>query len=219
MSAARQARGRSPIPVPSRQPPSSQDTSEPTGFSSTNQTIGQENALVDVVDSRGADEGERAVDVATDQLQHVRQAGLARGRERHEPRATDEAGAGAERAGLDDVLPAPYAAVEQHLGAVADRLDDARQRIERRRRAVELAATVVRDVDGVRATTDGLGRVARRQDPLDDERPVPEAPEPVESLPGGARVVELSVDVGADGTRFSRADDLGEVGEGDGRAA
>ena len=114
---------------------------------------------VDVVDPRHADERERPVDVAG----RARRA-CARRRARpsaasaHEPRAPDEAGAGAERARLDDVLAAADASVEQDLRAVADRLDDGGEHVERRRRAVELAAAVVRDVDGVGPAADRLAR-------------------------------------------------------------
>ena len=52
-----------------------------------------------------------------------------------------------ERERLDHIRPAPDAAVHQDEGAIADRLDDLGQRVERRSDPVELTASVVRDDD------------------------------------------------------------------------
>ena len=62
-----------------------------------------------------------------------------------ERRAAGEHRARAERERLDDVGAAADAAVEEHLDPAVDRVDHLRQRVERRRDAVELAAAVVRD--------------------------------------------------------------------------
>ena len=50
---------------------------------------------------------------------------------------------------------------QQHLEPVSDRVDDRRQRLERRHHAVELAPAVVRDDDAGRAVLGGQHRVLR----------------------------------------------------------
>ncbi len=65
----------------------------------------------------------------------------------------------AERQRLDHVEPAADAAVEQHLGAAADRLDDAGSAADGRGRVVELAAAVVRHDDRVDADLGGTAGV------------------------------------------------------------
>src|SRR5262245_47495607 len=59
----------------------------------------------------------------------------------------DQDRAGAERDRLDDVRPPANAAVEEEHHAPLNGLGDGRQRLDRRRRGVEVAATVVGDDD------------------------------------------------------------------------
>ena len=159
---------------------------EPTGLSLSQPNDWSKSTLrVDVVEPRHADERERPVDVAG---RSARASARRRARppaaSAHEPRAADEAGAGAERARLDDVLAAPDAAVEEDLGPVADRLDD--------RPAARRASPASRRAGGRRGSRRRRRRrraepprlrVAHREDALDDERPVPEPAQPVEVAP------------------------------------
>ena len=78
-------------------------------------------------------------------------AGFAHRAEAVEEGAADIGALGAERERLQHVLARADAAVDMHLDAVADRLDDRRQRRDRRQRAVELAAAMVGDDDRVGA--------------------------------------------------------------------
>ena len=60
---------------------------------------------------------------------------------------------------LGDVLTGAHTAVEHHLAAPVDGLDDFLQHGNRRRRAVQLAAAVIRDHDGIGAGGDSQSRV------------------------------------------------------------
>ena len=74
-------------------------------------------------------------------------------------RPPDQHGPGAERQRLQDVHAAADAAVHQDLQPVARRRDHLGERVERRGRAVELAAAVVRDDDARGAGLRGADRV------------------------------------------------------------
>ena len=65
---------------------------------------------------------------------------------------------------LKTSAPLRIPAVEQHRHAAADRLDDAGQRVERRDRAVDLAAAVVGDDDAVDPVVERAARVVGVQD-------------------------------------------------------
>ena len=97
-------------------------------------------------------------------------AGLAVDGEAPERRAAGEHGARAEGERLDDVRAAADAAVDEHLDAAVDRLDDLGQRVDRRRDAVELPAAVVRDDDRRRAVLAREPRVLGREHALDEDR-------------------------------------------------
>ena len=101
---------------------------------------------------------ERDGELLAQQLEHLARPLLPAGRETPERHPAGEHGPRAEGERRGDVGAAPDAAVEQHLEPVADRVDDGRQRLERRHRAVELAAAVVRDDDARGAV---LGRAGR----------------------------------------------------------
>ena len=90
---------------------------------------------------------QRAEDLRLQQLEHAARAGLAVDGEAPERRAAGEDRARAERERLHDVGAAADAAVEQHLDAAVDGLDHLRERVDRRRHAVELTPAVVRDDD------------------------------------------------------------------------
>src|SRR3954452_25254111 len=89
--------------------------------------------------------------------------------ERPERRPADEAGRSAERQGFDHIAAAPHAAVEQYRNASGDGLDDRRQDVERRRRAIELAAAVIGYDDPVDSVLDSLLRFRRVEHTFEDE--------------------------------------------------
>ncbi len=140
--------------------------------------------------------------------------GCAAGAEAEDVGAADQARARAERERAHEVLPGADAAVEHHLDVGADRIDDLRQRRDRGRRAVELTAAVVGDHDRARA---GLGREPRVLDiehALEDELARPQAPDPLDVLPGERRI-ELRRDPRRQRLHIGAAADVaGEIAEG-----
>ena len=140
-----------------------------------------------VVDRAAAEAEQRLVDAGAEDLEHVGDAGLAVGRQPPEVGAADHHRAGPERQRLDDVAAAADAAVEQHLDLVADRVDDRRQRADRRRRAVEVVAAVVGDRDRVGADLDRAAGVVGVHHALDQKRAAPLLAQPGEVLPGRLR--------------------------------
>src|SRR5262249_54870705 len=81
--------------------------------------------------------------------------GLAEGTKAVNVCSTDEDAFGAERQGLDNVLPGPYSAIHQNLDPVTHRLGDGGQRRDRGGCTVELPAAMVRNDDGVGSAGDG----------------------------------------------------------------
>ncbi len=74
-----------------------------------------------------------------------------------------------------------------HYGrARSDRRHDRRQHVDRRRRAIEMPAAVVRNPDAVGAQRHRTLGVLRMQDALDHERPFPAIAQPRQFLPGVA---------------------------------
>ena len=85
-------------------------------------------------------------------------------------RAADEHGARAEGQRLDDVGAAPDAAVDEHVDAAGDGVDDRGQRVGARQDGVELAAAVIGDHHARGAVGDGQLGVLGGEDPLDQDR-------------------------------------------------
>src|SRR6516225_8866714 len=73
---------------------------------------------------------------------------------------------------LDDIGAAADPAVDDDSRAIADRLDDLRQDIERAENVIELAAAMVRHIDAVDAELDRAPRILGRGDALQDQRDV-----------------------------------------------
>ena len=100
-----------------------------------------------------------------------------------ERRAAGQHRACAERERLDDVRAAADPAVDEHLDAAADRLDDLRQHVDRRGDAVELPAAVVRDDDPRGAVLAREARVLGGEHALDEHRQPRLAGEPLDVAP------------------------------------
>src|SRR5947199_76477 len=100
---------------------------------------------------------------------------------------TDEDRTRAQRESLERVGAAAHTAVEQHLRAAVDRVDDFLQRVERAGHAVELAAAVVRDDDCGCAVLARELCVLSCENSLDDDRKAV-AREPLEVVPAETRV-------------------------------
>ena len=119
---------------------------------------------------RGSDQLQREQDLVAEELEDVARAGFAVGRQAPQRRAAREDRFRAERQRLHDIRPAADAAVEQHRQPARDRLHHLRQRVDRRRHAVELPPAVVRDDDPRRAVLAREARVLARQHTLHEHR-------------------------------------------------
>src|SRR5665213_3155996 len=105
---------------------------------------------------------------------------FAAGHEPVEVRASDQGRAGAEGSRRDDVAASHHSRVDPHFGPVADCIKDVGQDPYRNGGTIELAASVVGHHDGVGPCVDNASRIIDGLNPLDDERTVPEGPEPFE---------------------------------------
>ena len=123
--------------------------------------------------SSGRRRGHGAADVGVEQLRARGRPPLTGGAEPVEVRAADHPPSAPSGDRLHDVAAAPHAAVADDLDAVTDRVGDRRDQVEIGGRAVELAAAVVRQRDGVDAGVGGEHRVVHGLDALDHDGPVP----------------------------------------------
>ena len=126
---------------------------------------------------------EAVVDLLTEELEHVAHARLARSEVGPHVRAAEHHGPRPERKGADHVDATAHAAVEEDLDLVTHGGDDLRERAEGRHAAVEVVAAVVRDDDRVDALGHCSARIIGAEDPLHDQRPLPELPQPRNVLP------------------------------------
>src|SRR2546426_1104233 len=105
--------------------------------------------LGDLVEARGAEQAHGSVDLASEDLEDMGDAGLPGDGEAPELRTPDEAAASAQCERLHDIAAAAHAAIHQDRNASIDSMYDARQRLDRRHRPIELPASMVGDDDGV----------------------------------------------------------------------
>ncbi len=101
-----------------------------------------------------------------------------------DPRAADQAAAGAEGHGPHHVGAGADAAVHQHRQAVAHRIGDGRKRLDRGQRPVELPPAVVGDDQAVGADLDALAGVVGVENLLDDDGALPPLADPGQVGPG-----------------------------------
>ena len=101
-----------------------------------------------------------------------------------EDRPADEHRSCAERQRLQHVRAAPDATVDQQRQIRADRVDDARQRVDGRRDRVEVAAAVVRDEDAGDPLLAREHGVVRIEHALQQHRQLRQRLEPLDVLPG-----------------------------------
>ena len=124
------------------------------------------------------------MDLGLQQLEHARERTLTTGGQRERLQAPDADGVGAVRDRLEHVRAAHEAAVDDDLGASGDRVEDLAQDLDRRPRVVELAATVVGDVDRLDAMLDGQLGILGALDALEDERQAATLADAREPVPG-----------------------------------
>ena len=108
-------------------------------------------------------------------------------------------------------VPRRTPAVHEDEAAPRDSLHDLRKSIEARLRAVELAATVIRDHDAVDAVLAGELRVLFREDPLHEEREGRDRAQPFQVAPGHRRIDDLA----QRGVEVPAPEVIREVGEGE----
>ena len=133
---------------------------------------------------------------------------LPAGGETPERHPAGEHGLRAEGERRGHVGAAPDAAVEQHLQPVADRVDDVGQRLDRRHRSVELAATVIRDDDAGSPVLRGQDGILAVEDALDDDGHRNGGDEPLQVRPVERRVEQMERLAGR--LRVERAPDGGQ---------
>ena len=92
-----------------------------------------------------------------------------------------------QRERAEDVGAGANAAVQHYRDTPPDGLDDRRERIHRRDRAVDLAPAVVGDDDPVHPVLDGRDGVCGVQDPLEEDRQSCSVPQECEVVPGQRR--------------------------------
>src|SRR4051812_38113423 len=132
----------------------------------------------EVLDPRDSQQRHGARDLALEDRRGAVHAAFTAGHQAVQVGPADQGRAGPEGYRRDDVAAGEDAAVDVHLGAVAHRVDDTGQHLERRGRAVELAATVVGHDDGVGTGVDDGARVGDGLDPLDHQGSGPRGPDP-----------------------------------------
>src|SRR6187397_1484785 len=120
-----------------------------------------------------AEQRERVLGLLAQDLEHLRDSLRAAPCEPVHRGPTDENRTGAECECHDDVRPTAYATVDEDLGSISDCVDDLRERLERRDRAVELPPAVVRDDDTRCAVVAREGRILCRDEALHDHWHLP----------------------------------------------
>ena len=125
---------------------------------------------IEVCGAGTADQRQRVDELAQQRLEHMLGAAGAGHRQSPRHRPADEDGAGAEGQRLDDVGAPPDAAVDEHVDASGDGVDDRGQRVSARQDGVELAAPVIGDHHARGPVGDGQLGVLGGEDALDQDR-------------------------------------------------
>src|SRR5688572_3776743 len=140
-------------------------------------------------------EGKTDLQLTANDVEHCGHAVLPSRSERIQERLADQAGACAEREGLEDILTRLDATIEQHFTTTTHGIDDFRENRDGRRSAIQLSPTMIGNDQ--RIDTEGTGRssILSVQNAFDDELARPGAANPIEVLPGHSRI-ELRGDPG-----------------------
>src|SRR5205807_6395714 len=93
----------------------------------------------------------------------------------------------AERDGLDDIRPATDAAVQNDRCLAVNGVDYPGKQVGRSMGAVELPASMVRDINCARAELDGEHCISRRRDALEDDAQTRPVANPLDRFPGEPR--------------------------------
>src|SRR3954463_16110890 len=157
---------------------------------------GQQYLPVDATNVGVPAKSHRQLELAVDDFEAARDAGLAHRTEAVQEGTTDQHAAGTEGPRLQHVLAGTDATVHPDLDARADRLGDPRKRLDRGRRTIELTPAVVRDDQRIGAAVDSQTRVLDIEDSLQDQLAAPQLLHPLDVGPaqGG---IELLLGPGA----------------------
>ena len=123
-----------------------------------------------------------------DDFQALGHTGLAHGPQAIQEGAADVHAACAQRPGAQHVLAGAHTAVHVHLDLAAHGLNDGRQRLDARLRAIELAAAVVGDDQRVGTRLHSQLRVFHVLDALEDQLAAPALLDPFHIAPVERRV-------------------------------
>src|SRR3569833_2831034 len=168
----------------------------------------------DVADVALAHQRHRGVGLLADDFEGAGDTGFTAGTEAEGHDAADEGALGAEREGLEQILAGADAAIHQHLGLVADGVDDLGQDADRGGGTVELTAAVVGDHDGVGAVVDRELRIVLVEDALYDHRAAEALLDPGDILPVERQVELRSGPLCQGGEVHGIGDVAGDIAEG-----
>ena len=143
----------------------------------------------EVVDRADPDAAHRGVNAASDDIEHVLDAGGAVGGKAPQVRPADEDRVGAKAQGLHDIGTTADTTVHHDLDVVADRCGDLGQHPDRGRRRVDIVSAMVGNRDGGDADVDGPPGFVGPDDALDHELAVPLRAQPGHVLPGRRGVI------------------------------
>src|SRR5262245_14494397 len=152
---------------------------------------GLEAGLVDLGEARGPEQAKPNFHFRLQQLQHAVNACLPGGGKAIKVEPADRHGIGAERNAFDDVGASAESAVDNDLRPSPHGADHVLQNVYRSSPMVELASTMVGDVDAVDAVIAGDDRIFRGLDALDDHRQLAALAKALDLRPAQRRLVAL----------------------------
>ena len=135
-----------------------------------------------------ATQGHGDVKLLPNDIEALRDPSLPSSAETVQEGTPDEDALGAERQGLDDILPGSDPPIHEDLDAVADSGRDGRERHDGRNGAVQLTPAVVRDNQGLGAACRGHLGILWIQNALEDQLPAPAVLDTFNIIPAEGRV-------------------------------
>src|SRR5215217_8998927 len=135
-----------------------------------------------------ATQGHGDVKLLPDDIEALRDPSLPSSPETVQEGTPNEDALGAERQGLDDILPGSDPPIHEDLDAVADSGRDSRERRDGRHGAVQLTPAVVRDNQRLGAACRGYLGILWIQNALEDQLPAPAVLDTFNVIPAEGRV-------------------------------
>src|SRR3954452_8375230 len=135
-----------------------------------------------------AAQGHGDVKLLPNDIEALRDPSLSSSPEAVQEGTPDEDALGAERQGLDDILPGSNTPIHEDLNAVADSRCDSRERHDGRDSAVQLTPAVVRDNQRLGAACHRHLGILWIQNALEDQLPAPAVLDALNIIPAEGRV-------------------------------